>query len=116
MKTSLGLIALGFFIVFFQVSLVDLFQLGDHKPDLRALFVFLVALRLGPVFGVWTGFFVGLSLDVFTGYMGTQALIGSVLGFLFGLVEERVIYFKRQSYIFLYFWFCWFVSTTFTQE
>lgn len=110
MRLFFGILILCFFVVFFQVSLVDVFQIGEYKPDLRALLIFLVALRMGPVWGVWTGFFVGLSLDSFTEYMGYQAFVGSLMGYSVGLIEERVLYFKRHSYLFLFFGFCWILN------
>jgi len=61
-------------------------------PDLALIVLVFFAHRNGPFSGQFAGFFTGLVLDFLSlAPLGFYAFIYTVLGFLFGLTEDRVV-------------------------
>ena len=53
-----------FLVLMSQVTWLPAIRIGGVAPDLLLGVVFLIALRRGPTWAVWTGFFLGLLLGV----------------------------------------------------
>jgi rod shape-determining protein MreD len=92
MRTLKYLIA-GILVIVIQSTLLDFIKIFGVKPDITVIFTVFVALRLGPVFGVFTGFLVGFTQDVYSwSHLGANALAKSVMGYVIGLAETRMLH------------------------
>lgn len=61
-------------------------------PDFILIFSVYMALYNGRVFGQVTGFFSGLTIDFLTGTpLGFNALIRTLIGYIYGIFNKRVI-------------------------
>jgi len=75
-----------------QSTLVPYIAVMSCKPDLPLIALFYLSLRLGIMPGVYVGFFLGLGQDLFAqGFLGQTALAKSVVGFVCGQFNERVV-------------------------
>jgi len=75
-----------------QSTLVPYLAVMSCKPDLPLIALFYLSLSLGVMPGVYVGFFLGLGQDLFSqSYLGQMALAKSVMGFVAGLFNERVV-------------------------
>ena len=75
-----------------QTTLVPHFAIGSIYPDLTVLLLFILARSHGPVVGVWVGFALGLSHDLYApSLLGQSALALSLTGFVAGLFNERMM-------------------------
>ena len=84
---------IGIFVVVIQSTVIDFIQIFGIKPDITVVFTVFVALRLGPVFGLLSGFLVGFTQDVYSwSHLGANTLSKSVMGYLIGLAETRVLH------------------------
>jgi len=78
--------------VILQSTLVPHMAVMSFEPDLPLVALFYLALRFGVMPGVYVGFFLGLGQDLFSqGFLGQTALAKSVIGFVCGLFNERVV-------------------------
>jgi rod shape-determining protein MreD len=84
-----GLIS--FFIIIFQSTLVQSLALGAVKPDFVLLLVIFFSLYKGPRQGMFYGIVVGLFVDALSGGVsGINSFVFGCLGFVSGLLKERV--------------------------
>jgi len=78
-------------ILLIQLTILNLFSLQGIKPDLILILVIVVALINGAGEGSVIGFFSGLLQDIFSvGLLGVNAFIKTIVGFLCGLLKERM--------------------------
>ena len=76
----------------FQQTLVSWIAFGSVRPDILLIALTAVALRYGPVAGLYAGMAVGLVQDVYAvEALGANALAKCVTGYLLGFFEERVV-------------------------
>lgn len=89
MRTLLALTVFGGSIA--HATLTPALRIGDVAPDIPLIVVVLLALRRGPEFGCFAGFFAGLVQDTATGgLVGIQALTKAVIGFAIGAAGGRL--------------------------
>ena len=82
-KVMMALLIL--FTAFLQCSVFQIFEIASIKPNLLIIVTVAFALMNGRKFGLWTGFFSGLCLDImFPGNFGFQTLIYMWVGYLAG--------------------------------
>jgi rod shape-determining protein MreD len=65
---------------------------GGVRPDLMLIALTAVALRRGPVVGLYAGLFLGLIQDVYAvEALGANVLAKSMVGYAMGFFEEKVM-------------------------
>jgi len=75
-----------------QTSIKGVLDFSWGTPDLLMIFLITVSLLYGPVVGVWCGFALGVAHDVYSvNYLGAGALAMSLVGYIAGFAEERVV-------------------------
>jgi len=75
-----------------QSTAVPYIAILSVKPDLPLLVLFYMSIRFGMMPGVFVGFFLGLGHDLFSSaLLGQNALAMSVVGFICGIFNERVM-------------------------
>jgi len=75
-----------------QSTVVPHIAIMSVKPDLPLLALFYMSIRFGMMPGVFVGFFLGLGHDLFSSaLLGQNALAMSVVGFISGIFNERVM-------------------------
>ena len=75
-----------------QQTMARWFAVGDVRPDLTLIALTAVALRRGPVAGLYAGLFLGLLQDVYTvDSLGADVLADSIVGYAMGFFEEKVM-------------------------
>ncbi len=75
-----------------QTTLVPMLAVYGAQPDLIIVVLFFLCLKHGVLPGVYTGFFLGLSLDLYSPLMlGQHALAKTVIGFFMGLFNEKMM-------------------------
>lgn len=76
-----------------QTTLAPRLALFGVQPSILLIVFFLFSLKVGSLTAIWTGFCVGLVLDVYIpGVPGGFALAMSILGFLGGLLNEQEVH------------------------
>lgn len=83
-----------FFIVCLtaQTTLVPVVGVLGIQPDLPIIALFVLSLRFGVMGGVYVGFLLGLSQDLYSPViLGQGALSKAVIGFFVGLFNEKVM-------------------------
>lgn len=76
-----------------QTTLAPRLALFGVQPSILLAVFFLFSLKVGALASIWTGFCVGLVLDVYIpGVPGGFALSMSILGFLGGLINEQRVH------------------------
>ncbi|MFH1061774.1 MAG: rod shape-determining protein MreD [Candidatus Omnitrophota bacterium] len=84
-----GLIS--FFVLVFQSTLVYSLALGAVKPDFVILLVIFFALYKGAKPGMFYGLVLGLFVDALSGgIIGVNSFVFGCIGFICGLLKERV--------------------------
>jgi len=73
-----------------QSTLFEFLKIGNVKPDLVLLVVIFTAVQGGVMAGQVTGFFAGLIQGFASPPFGLHALVKTVIGHLFGLLEGSV--------------------------
>jgi rod shape-determining protein MreD len=74
-----------------QLTLLNLFTIQGLKPDLILLVVLIFSLLKGAEEGTVSGFASGLLQDIFsTGLLGVNALVKTVIGFISGILKEKI--------------------------
>jgi rod shape-determining protein MreD len=85
----IGLFALCFVL---QSTLVQAMKIVSVGPDLLMLALFFLGIAYGPLAGLYVGFFLGLSQDLYSpSILGLNALSNTVTGFFIGLFNERMM-------------------------
>lgn len=80
---SIGLLV---FALILQTTVVRLISIGPIKPDLVIIALVIVALRTGPLVGLYSGLIIGLIQDIYSiEHLGAHALSMSLVGYLMGL-------------------------------
>jgi len=82
------------FIICFilQTSFVPSLAVFGVKPDLLMIALFLFAIRYGIAPGIFVGFFLGLTQDLYTpALLGQDALAKTIIGACSGMVNEKVM-------------------------
>ena len=75
-----------------QQTLVRWISVGNVRPDLMLIALTAVALRRGPVAGLYAGLFLGLIQDVYAvESLGANVLAKGVIGYAMGFFEEKVM-------------------------
>jgi rod shape-determining protein MreD len=75
-----------------QAGLLNHFSLGDIKPDLGLIVIFLVGLLTGPAEAALAGMGVGLLQDVGSaGILGLTGIAGGLAGLLAGMLGKKVL-------------------------
>ena len=75
-----------------QTTLVPLMSIFGIQPDLIIIVLALMCLQYGMTAGIYAGFFLGLLLDIYSpSLLGQNALAKTVLGFFFGVFNEKVM-------------------------
>jgi rod shape-determining protein MreD len=83
----LSLVLLGGSIVL-QSTLLRYVAIGGVKPDLSLVILVFIAIRTGKLFGQYAGFAAGIVEDFISlPPLGYYALIRTVIGFLYGLLQ-----------------------------
>ena len=68
------------------------------SPDFAVVLAIVIALRYGPNYGVWTGFTVGLCLDLMNPtWLGVTSLAAVIAGFISGLGVKQVLHPNRLT-------------------
>jgi len=79
------------FTLLIQLTLINLFTIQGLKPDLILLVVIVFSLLKGAEEGAISGFASGLVQDIFSsGLLGINALAKTVMGFICGVLKERI--------------------------
>ncbi len=75
-----------------QSTLVAHIKIFHIQPDLLLLALFMLSTKAGVMPGVYVGFILGLGQDLFSPeILGQNALAKTIVGFLAGLFNEKVI-------------------------
>jgi len=86
---NIGLLLLA---LVFQQTLVRLIGMGGIRPDLVLIALVAISLRHGCIQGLYCGLFIGLVQDVYAiETLGANALSKCLVGYLFGLLDERMV-------------------------
>src|SRR4030042_2978229 len=76
-----------------QLTLINLVTILGVKPDLIMVVVVVFSLRKGGKEGIVSGFVSGLLQDIFsTGLLGINALAKTVVGFICGILKEKIFH------------------------
>lgn len=86
------LFALAVLLLTLQTALQDVVSLFGATPDFLLLFLVALALKSGPVAGVWCGLFLGVALDSYASSgFGSDAMALTIVGYAVGFAEEQVL-------------------------
>jgi rod shape-determining protein MreD len=96
-----------FFMAFvLQTSFVSNAAIFSIKPDLIIIVLFLMAMKVGIIPGVFTGFVIGLAQDLYIpGVLGQNARAKTIAGFAAGLFNEKVMRWTRFLRLFTVIYF-----------
>jgi len=74
-----------------QLTIINSFTIQGLKPDLVLVVVIVIALLQGAEEGIIYGFVSGLLQDIFSiGLLGVNALVKTVMGFICGILREKL--------------------------
>ncbi|MBO7131212.1 MAG: rod shape-determining protein MreD [Fibrobacterales bacterium] len=89
---ALLLVLLALFLLTLQTTMQDVLSIFGTVPDFLLLFLVAVALKHGPVAGVWCGLFLGVAQDAYaTSGFGADAMALTIVGYAVGFAEEQVL-------------------------
>jgi rod shape-determining protein MreD len=75
-----------------QQTLVRIISIGSIQPDLMLVVLVSISMRYGSVVGLFSGLTIGLIQDVYAiEAMGANALAKCLVGYVTGLLDEKVI-------------------------
>jgi len=78
--------------VILQSTFIPVIAIFGIQPDLPMIVLFFMCLRHGVLPGVYVGFILGVSLDLYSpALLGQHALAKTVIGFFMGLFNEKVM-------------------------
>lgn len=84
-------VLLVFSVGILQTTLVSRITIAGLKPDLMIASLVYISLFLGTRYGIWSGFFGGLFLDLYSPQrLGVNALTYTAICFFLGEVGEKV--------------------------
>jgi len=87
-----GIVVVFFLALALQSTLIPLIGLWSIVPDLPLMVLFAFCISFGMLPGIIVGFFYGLLQDVYSAsYLGQHALCFSIVGFVFGAFNDRVM-------------------------
>lgn len=90
------------FCMILQSTIMQEIAISGIMPDLIIISLFLLSIKHGQLAGIYTGFIVGLFMDVYSpSLLGQNALSLTILGFLFGFFDEKVMRVDSIMKIFL---------------
>lgn len=93
-----------FLLILIQTTILDYFKVFGVKPNLIFVFVVTVALLRGSMEGAVTGFFTGLTWDIFSGkVIGFYTLLCLYLGLVTGSVNRRL--YRENIFVVIFFTF-----------
>jgi rod shape-determining protein MreD len=79
-------------LLILQVTLAPVLSILGMQPDLIFLLLILICYREGPAAGLGAGFAIGLLQDAYNpAHLGENALVKTVLGYLAGWLDERIM-------------------------
>lgn len=85
-----------------QTTIMQEIAISGIMPDLIIISLFLLSIKHGQIAGIYTGFLVGLFMDVYSpSLLGQNALALTILGFMFGFFDEKVMRVDSIMKIFL---------------
>lgn len=85
-----------------QQTVVSWLSTGGIRPDLLLIALTAVALRRGPVAGLYAGVYLGFIQDVYAvETMGANVLAKAVAGYALGFFEEKVMKVMAATRVFL---------------
>ncbi len=91
-KTTLKWMGIFFLVFVMQTTLVPVISIYSIKPDLLLLGLFMLAVKNGAMPGLYVGFFLGLTQDIYSPIiLGHNALSKTLAGFFAGLFNEKVM-------------------------
>lgn len=80
------------FCMILQSTIMQEIAISGIMPDLIIISLFLLSIKHGQLAGIYTGFIIGLFMDVYSpSLLGQNALSLTILGFLFGFFDEKVM-------------------------
>ncbi|NQV15710.1 rod shape-determining protein MreD [bacterium] len=84
---------LGLLVLIFQWMLGDVFSIFGVTPSFLVIFIILVGLTRSQVMAIWLGFILGFIIDALTStsLLGITALALSVVGYLAGIFQDRIV-------------------------
>ncbi len=75
-----------------QQTLIRWISLGPVRPDLTLIALMALALRRGPIAGLYAGMILGLVQDVYAvETLGANALSNCLVGYVLGFFEDKVV-------------------------
>lgn len=84
---------LGLLVLIFQWMLGDIFSIYGVTPSFLVIYIIFVGLTRSQVLAIWLGFIFGFIYDALTStyLMGITALALSIVGYLSGLFQDRIV-------------------------
>jgi len=90
------------FALVLQQTVATWLSAGGVRPDLLLIALTAVALRRGPVVGLYAGLYLGLIQDVYAvEVLGANVLAKAVVGYGMGFFEEKVMKVMAATRVFL---------------
>ena len=89
-KDIIKWILLFLLVLVIQTTLVPQIAIFGIFPDLPLILLFVFSIQYGGTRGIWTGFSLGLLIDVFSaGLLGANALAKTIIGGAAGFFDRR---------------------------
>ncbi len=75
-----------------QSTMTSSIAIAGIKPDLLMLGLFMLAISRGSLLGIYVGFIIGLTMDLYApSLLGQKALSLTITGFIMGLFNEKTV-------------------------
>ncbi len=85
-------IFVGFVFLIIQTTVLHTIMIADVMPDLLMIMLFFIAVKYGPLAGIYVGFLIGLGQDVYSpSLMGQNALVKAIAGCISGIFNEHTM-------------------------
>ncbi|MBD3343588.1 MAG: rod shape-determining protein MreD [Chitinivibrionales bacterium] len=92
MSTILKWIAVFILCIILQSTLMHSISIRGVIPDITFIALFLLAINHGPLAGLYAGFLLGVSQDLYSpSILGQNALAKTIIGSLMGLFNEKMM-------------------------
>jgi len=84
---------LGLLVLIFQWMLGDIFSIYDITPSFLVIYIIYVGVNNSQLRAIWLGFILGFIMDSLTGtdMVGISALALSLVGYLAGVFNDRIV-------------------------
>jgi len=90
LKEFLKWLALFAVVLVVQTTIIPKIAIFGISPDLLLILLFVFSVQYGATNGIWTGFSLGVLIDVFSaGILGANALAKTVIGATAGFFDRR---------------------------